>query len=509
MYKFFSQLGRALMLPISVLPIAGLLLGIGSAFSTDSAVAMFPFLSNDIVASILAIFKDAGSAVFTNIALIFAVGLAVGFSKEDKGVAGLSSVICFLIFKAVSQNIADVAFGIESMDTGVIGALAVGLSVAVLHNKYHKIQLPNVIGFFSGNRFIPILCGLAGIILGGIFALIWAFVYPALVAAGQAIASMGPIGSFFYGFFMRLLGALGLHHAIYPMFWYTELGGTEMVNGVMVSGAQNIYFAQMADPNFEGLYTYGTRFVAGRFPTIMFGIPAAAIAMYLALPKKNRPKYKGLYLSGGLTSFLTGITEPVEYTFLFVAPWLYLIHCVLDGLSFLVTDLLAVRIGNAFGAGVIEFGLFGIMQGDSRSHWIICVLIGLVWAVLYFVIFYFCVKKFKVPIPGMLDEDEDGPIVSGKEALLGKKVSKEEKLHDDCLNILEALGTKENISVVTACATRLRVTVKDDSKVNESALKKTGAIAVINKKGGIQAVYGTKAELISSEINKIIKEQDA
>lgn len=506
MYKFFSQLGRALMLPIAVLPIAGLLLGIGSAFTADSTVAMMPFLQNDIVKAIFNLMKIAGNAVFANIALIFAIGIAVGFAKEDRGVAGLSSVISFLIFKAVSVSMGKDFFDIANLDTGVLGALAVGLTVAALHNKFHRIQLPQVLGFFSGNRFIPIVAGLAGILLGVIFAAIWSFVFPALVAAGEAIAKMGPVGSFFYGFFMRLLGALGLHHAIYPMFWYTELGGSEMVNGTMIVGAQNIYFAQMADPNHTGLYTYGTRFFAGRFPTMMFGVPAAALAMYLAIPKKNRPKYKGLYFSGGLTSFLTGITEPVEYTFLFVAPWLYFIHCVLDGLSFLVMDVLMVRIGNAFSGGFIEYLLFGVLQGNDRSNFVLVLIVGVVWALLYFVIFYFCVKKFKVPVPGMLDED--GPIETGKNALLGKTVSKEEKLHNQSLDIIKALGNAENIEVVSACATRLRVTVKEDEKVDTTALKKTGAIAVINKKGAIQAVYGTKADLLSTEINTILKDGD-
>lgn len=504
MYKFFSQLGRSLLLPIAVLPIAGLLLGLGSAFTAESTIAMIPFLENWVVAFILNLMKLAGNAIFSNIALIFAIGVSVGFAKEDKGVAGLSSVVSFLIFQAVSVAMADALFGIEKMDTGVLGALVVGLTVAFLHNKYHMIELPQVLGFFSGSRFVPIVAGLAGLLLGCLFAAIWSFVFPVFVAAGEAIAQLGPFGSFLYGFLMRLLNALGLHHAIYPMFYYTELGGTEMVDGTLVSGAQNIYFAQLADPNHEGLFSYSTRFFVGRFPTIMFGIPAAALAMYLCLPKKNRPKYKGLYLSGGITSFVTGITEPIEYTFLFVAPWLYVVHAILDGFSFFFTDILAVRFANVFSGGCIEFILFGVFQTNECTHWIACFILGCIWAVLYFVVFTFCIRFFKVPIPGMLDEDDDGPIEDGKKALLNKPKSKELELEENCIEIIQCLGGAENLEMVSACATRLRVSVKDSLKVNEDGLKKTGALAIIHKKGGYQVVYGTKAELISSVINKII-----
>lgn len=502
MYKKLSQLGRALMLPIAVLPAAGLLLGLGSAFTSDMALKAIPFLSNDLVYSLLVIFKGAGNAVFENIALLFSIGIAVGLAKESKGTAGLSGGLAHMVFMTVMLNcqqldiFADFAKDVK-MDTGVLGAIVIGVTVATLHNKYHKTQLPDALAFFSGNRLIPIISAFAAILLGIVFFFIWPFLYNGLIKASEGIAYLGCFGSFLYGASMRLLGAVGLHHAVYPLFWFTELGGVEDVAGQTIAGAQNIYFAQMADPNHVGLYTASTKYFAGRFPTIMLGVPAAALAMYFAIPKKNRQKFKGLYLSGGLTAILTGVTEPIEYSFLFVAPWLYAIHCVLDGLSFMVMDLLSVRIGNAFSAGVFEFGLFGVMQGNEKTNWIICVLVGLAWAAGYFVIFYVLIKKFKVPVPGMVTKDV------AEEEFVPK--SKEDRLAMQSAAILKSLGGSDNIETLSACATRLRVSVKDASIIDRDAIKAQGAIAIIEKGGGIQAVFGPKADLISTEINSIMK----
>ncbi|MDO5329359.1 MAG: PTS transporter subunit EIIC [Coriobacteriia bacterium] len=497
MYKFFSKLGRSLLLPIAVLPAAGLLLGLGSAFSDNNILRMLPILDNDFCLAVFGVMKSAGSIVFSNIALIFSIGIAVGFAKDKQGVAGLSSAISFLIFNAVLKYISSLVFPDATVDTGVLGAIVIGLTVSYLHNKFYKIKLPDALAFFGGSRFVPIVSSLAAIFWGVFFSFTWSYIFTGLLFVGQWISGLGIFGSFLYGFFMRLLNAVGLHHAIYPLFYYTELGGTEMVNGQLVSGAQNIFFAQMADPNFEGLYTSSLKYFSGRYPTIMFGVPAAALAIYFAIPKKNRQKFKGLYLSGGLSSFLTGVTEPIEYTFLFVAPWLYIIHAVLDGLSFMLTDLFAVRIGSVFSGGFIEFSLFGIVQTNEQTHWIVCVIIGLVWAVVYFVIFSFCIRKFKVAVPGMNDEDP-AAIEKGINAIRGKDSSIQ-------LDIIKGLGGKENIKDVSACATRLRVSVADSSKVDSDALKKTGALAVINKGGGVQAVYGTKADLISTQVNEALR----
>jgi PTS system glucose-specific IIC component len=318
-----------------------------------------------------------------------------------------------------------------------------------------------------------------------------------MTTIGEAVAEMGSIGTFLYGFLLRLTGAVGLHHTIYPMFWYTSLGGAEVVAGETISGAQNIFFAQLADPNHTGLFTYGTRFFAGRFATMMFGLPAACLAMYHAIPKENRKQTGGLYASGALTSFLTGITEPIEYMFLFSAPWLYVIHAFLDGCSFLVADLLNIRIGNSFSGGLIDFLLFGVFQGQDKTHWLYVIPIGIIWALVYYAVFSFFIRKFKVSIPGM--EAVEG---NASEEIVAKEGST--RLHQESLIIIEALGGEDNITSVGACATRLRVAVVDNKIVDKNRIQQLGATAVLELSGGIQAVFGGKADLYSQEINQIL-----
>jgi len=499
MFKKFSRLGQAFMLPISILPVAGLLLGLGGALSNESAVKTYPFLDQAWLQTILKVMSFAGNAVFANLALIFTIGIAVGLATADKGTAGLAGGVSFLVYTATISGLLEL-FSPKgtTIDTGVVGAIVIGCTVAYLHNHYRKIQLPQFLGFFGGSRFIPIISALAAIVIGAFFYLIWPPIQDWLRSAGESIAHMGAFGTFLYGFLLRLTGAVGLHHTIYPLFWYTSLGGTEVVAGHTISGAQNIFFAQLADPNHTGLFTYGTRFFAGRFATMMFGLPAAAYAMYRCLPKRNRQKDGGLYLSGGLTSFLTGITEPIEYTFLFVAPWLYVIHAFLDGLSFLFADLLNIRIGNSFSGGFIDFLLFGILQGEDKTNWMRVILFGAVWAVVYYLVFTFCIKKFKVAIPGM-EIEEDVPV---------QAESTDSSLNAEAKTVIKALGGAENIETVEACATRLRVAVVDKSKVDKKTLKSLGAVAVLEVGGGIQAVFGGKANLFSQEINQILGKGD-
>ncbi len=486
------------MLPIAILPAAGLLLGLGGALTNDAAVKAYPFLSMPWLQTILKIMNFAGSAVFNNIALIFAIGIAVGLANGDKGTAGLAAGVSFLVYTATIAGFIQM-FSPKgtTIDTGVVGSIVIGGMVAYLHNRYRKIELPQFLGFFGGSRFIPIITSFTAIFIGALFFMIWPPVQGWLVIVGHNIAKMGSIGTFFYGFLLRLLGAVGLHHTIYPLFWYTSLGGTATVAGHTVVGAQNIFFAQLADANHVGLFTYGTRFFAGRFATMMFGLPAAALAMYHCLPKKNRKKDGGLYLSGGLTSFLTGITEPLEYTFLFVAPWLYVIHAFLDGLSFYFADILNIRIGNSFSGGLIDYLLFGVLQGKDKTNWPTVLWFGLIWAVVYYVVFRFCITKFHVAIPGM-ENDDTSPSTDKSSA------DKNSNLHDQSQQIIGALGGAENIQSVEACATRLRIAVADNTKVDKKVLKDLGATAVLDVSGGLQAVYGGKADLYSQEINGIL-----
>lgn len=496
-FKKFSQLGQAFMLPISILPVAGLLLGIGGALSNSNAVAQFPVLDQAWLQAVFTIMSTAGSAVFANLALIFAIGVAVGLADADKGTAGLSAGVAYLVYTAtISGFLTLFADKGASIDTGVLGALAIGITVATLHNKYRKIELPAFLGFFGGSRFIPIISSFAAIAIGSIFYIIWTPIQNLLVDFGKAIAEMGSFGTFLYGFGLRLTGAFGLHHTIYPMFWYTSLGGSEVVAGETIQGAQNIFFAQLADANHTGLFTYGTRFFAGRFATMIFGLPASCLAMYHAIPKENRKKVGSFYSSSALTSLLTGITEPIEFSFLFVAPWLYVVHAFLDGLSFLVADLLQIRIGNSFSGGLIDYLIFGVFQGNDKTNWIYVIPVGLLWAAVYYLVFKFLVTKFHVLVPGMESSDQ----ASHSEKVLSNGSS----LRDNAIAIIDALGGADNIENVTACATRLRVSLRNSGLVDKGVIQSIGATAVLDVKGGIQAIFGGKAILYSQEINQIL-----
>ncbi|HEM6505683.1 TPA: PTS transporter subunit EIIC [Streptococcus suis] len=496
-FKKFSQLGQAFMLPISILPVAGLLLGIGGALSNSNAVAQFPVLDQAWLQAVFTIMSTAGSAVFANLALIFAIGVAVGLADADKGTAGLSAGVAYLVYTAtISGFLTLFADKGASIDTGVLGALAIGITVATLHNKYRKIELPAFLGFFGGSRFIPIISSFAAIAIGSIFFIIWPPIQNLLVDFGKAIAEMGSFGTFLYGFGLRLTGAFGLHHTIYPMFWYTSLGGSEVVAGETIQGAQNIFFAQLADANHTGLFTYGTRFFAGRFATMIFGLPASCLAMYHAIPKENRKKVGSFYSSSALTSLLTGITEPIEFSFLFVAPWLYVVHAFLDGLSFLVADLLQIRIGNSFSGELIDYLIFGVFQGNDKTNWIYVIPVGLLWAAVYYLVFKFLVTKFHVLVPGMESSDQ----ASHSEKVLSNGSS----LRDNAIAIIDALGGADNIENVTACATRLRVSLRNSGLVDKGVIQYIGATAVLDVKGGIQAIFGGKAILYSQEINQIL-----
>lgn len=492
MFKQLQKVGKAFMLPIAILPAAGLLLGIGGAFSSAATIAAYPMLDVAWLQAIFKVMSSAGNVVFGNLPMLLCIGLCIGLARRDKGVAALAGVVGYLVMTATSSTLLSI-FNPDgsAIDTGVIGALVIGLVAVNLHNRYQNIQLPQVLGFFGGSRFVPIVTSLAAIFVGALFYLIWPPFQQMLVAAGEAISAAGVIGTFFYGFLMRLCGAIGLHHMIYPMFWYTELGGTAVVAGASVVGAQNIFFAELADPSHTGLFTEGTRFFAGRFSTMMFGLPAAALAMYHCVPKERREKYAGLFLGVAMTSFLTGITEPLEYMFLFVCPPLYVLHAFFDGVSFLIADLLNIRIGNTFSGGFIDFFLFGVMQGNAKTNWLLEIPFGIAWAALYYVTFRFLISKFDIKTPGR--EDDADEIEEPKAPAKGD-------LNEDAKVIIAALGGAENIEDVDACITRLRVGVKDPSKVDRDAFKKLGSAGVLDVDGGIQAIFGAKAILYKTAV---------
>ena len=499
MFKYLQKIGKAFMLPIAILPAAGLLLGIGGAFSSAATISAYPFLNVPALQVIFKVMSAAGNVVFGNLSLLLCIGICVGLAKKDKGTAALAGVVGYLVMVG-SINVMLEIFNPtgNSIDTGVVGALVMGIVAVNLHNRYHNIQLPPVLGFFGGSRFVPIVTSFAAIFVGAAFFIVWPPLQNLLVVAGQAISKAGVIGTFFYGFLMRLCGAVGLHHMIYPMFWYTELGGVEVVAGETIAGAQRIFFAQLADPNHVGLYTEGTRFFAGRFSTMMFGLPAAALAMYHCVKPEYKSKYMGYFLGVALTSFITGLTEPIEFMFLFVCPPLYVVHAFLDGVSFLIADLLNISIGNTFSGGCIDFLLFGVLQGNAKTNWLLEIPFGAIWAVLYYALFRFAITKFNIMTPGRGEEEEGGDL----------QVETKSSIKDEAKKVLAALGGPENLEDVDACITRLRVSVKDVNKVDKEELKKLGATAVLDVKGGIQAIYGAKAVLYKNAINDILGVDD-
>ena len=493
MFKQLQKIGKSFMLPIAILPAAGLLLGIGGALSNPNTIQAYPFLNIAWLQGIFSIMSSAGNVIFSNLALIMCIGLSVGLAKKDKGTAGLAGAVSFLVMNAAISGMIT-AFNPEvgSIDTGVVGAIVIGLVVSFLHNKYGNIQLPSVLGFFGGSRFVPIVSSFAAIFIGAIFFMIWPTFQGWLVSAGNAIAGLGPIGTFLYGFLLRLTGAVGLHHMIYPLFWYTELGGVATVAGQTVTGAQNIFFAQLADPTHTGLFTEGTKFFAGRFATMMFGLPGACLAMYHCVPKERRKLVGGLFLGAAITSFVTGITEPIEFMFLFVAPWLYVVHAFFDGLSLFIADILNISVGNTFSGGLIDFTLFGVLQGNDKTNWIFVPLVGIVWFALYYFTFRFLITKFNVATPGREKQEDEVAVVN------------KDSLNEVAEKVLVALGGEENLEDVDACITRLRVSVKDVQKVDKEKIKSLGATAVLEVKGGIQAIFGAKADPIKQKINEII-----
>lgn len=505
-FKQAQKVGKAFMLPIAILPAAGLLLGIGGALSNPTTVGAYPILDNTVLQAAFTVMADAGTVVFGNLALLLSIGLCIGLAKRDKGTAALAGIVGYLVMTGSTASLLKI-FDPEgdAIDTGIVGALVIGAIAVWLHNRYHNIQLPQVLGFFGGSRFVPIIVSLAAIPVGAFFFLAWPPIQNVLVGAGEGIAGLGAFGTFLYGFLLRLSGAIGLHHTIYPMFWYTPLGGTETVAGASVAGAQNIFFAQLADPGHTGLYTEGTKYFAGRFATMMFGLPGACLAMYHCVPKGRRAKLIGLFLGVALTSFLTGITEPIEYMFLFVAPLLYVFHAFLDGLSFLVADLLQIRIGNTFSGGAIDFLLFGVLQGDARTNWLYVIPVGLIWFGLYYVSFRFFITKFNLKTPGRTNEDAtEAADDTAAPAAATQTAGKQSTARETSLQIIEALGGQENLEDVDACITRLRVSVHDSAKVDKAALKQLGAVDVLEVSGGVQAVYGGRAVIYKSHINEII-----
>lgn len=525
-FGVLQRVGRSFMLPIALLPVAGLLLGIGSSFTNATTIETYHLgkfiYEGGVLYTILDIMSKTGSAVFDNLALLFAMGVAIGMAKKEKEVAALSGAIAYIVMnttisalitakggvEAMAENSTTSVLGITTLQMGVFGGIIVGLGVAALHNKFYKTELPQVLSFFGGTRFVPIVSTVTYLIVGIIMFYLWPVVQLGISKLGVLVLNSGYAGTWIYGILERALIPFGLHHVFYMPFWQTELGGSMMIDGNMVAGAQNIFFAELASKSTEVFSVSATRFMAGKFPFMIFGLPAAAFAMYKTARPEKKKIVGSLLLSAALTSMITGITEPLEFTFLFVAPLMYAVHCVLAGLSYMLMHILNVGVGMTFSGGLIDMTLFGILQGNAKTHWIWIVVVGLIYAVVYYFVFYFMITKMNLKTPGREPDDVEPKLYRRSDVNEAKaaKAKGADKRASDVVSamILKGLGGKDNLSDVDCCATRLRVTVNDASKVMDDMLKASGASGVIHKGNGVQVIYGPKVSVIKSDLEDFI-----
>ncbi len=524
-FGVLQRVGRSFMLPIALLPVAGLLLGIGSSFTNETMLAAYGLNSvihpGTLIYTILDVMSQTGSAVFNNLALLFAMGVAIGMARKEKEVAALSGAVAYIIMNTAIQAMINAAGGVDAMPAnstttmlgittlqmGVFGGIVVGLGVAALHNKFYKIELPQVLAFFGGTRFVPIVSSIVYLVVGIAMFYIWPVVQSGIAALGALVLASGYAGTFIYGLLERALIPFGLHHVFYMPFWQTAVGGTAIIDGVTVTGAQNIFFAELASKSTTVFSVSATRFMAGKFPFMMFGLPGAALAMYQCAKPEKKKVAGGLLLSAALTAFLTGITEPLEFTFIFVALPMYAVHCVLAGLSFMLMHILNVGVGMTFSGGLIDLVLFGVMQGNAKTNWVWVAVVGAVYFVLYYIIFRFMISKFDYKTPGRDDAEEvklyTRADVNARSAASGSTAP----AGDDPVSalIVEGLGGATNLSDVDCCATRLRCTVKDAALVKQDVLKATGASGVICKGNGVQVVYGPKVAVIKAKLEDYLE----
>lgn len=527
--KFFAtiqQIGKSFFLPVSVLPIAGLLLGLGSSFTNQTTIETYNLTGllghGTVLNALLTIMSQVGTAIFGNLPLIFALAVALGMAKKEKAVAVLSAGIAFIVMHTsinamltlsgyilpdgsyadfvLSGQLSNV-LGITSLEMGVFGGIVVGLGVAALHNKFYKQQLPMALSFFSGVRFVPIISTIVYIFVGILCFFIWPFIQSGIFALGNLVTASGYGGTFIFGLLERALIPFGLHHVFYIPFWQTALGGTAIIDGATIAGAQNIFFAELASPNTIHFSVDACRFMTGKYTFMMAGLPAAAYAMYKCARPENKKVVAGLLFSAGLTSFLTGITEPIEFTFLFIAPGLFILHCGLAGLSFLLCHLMNICIGTTFSCGLIDFTLYGLLQGPTKTSWPLMLILFAVYAIGYYFIFTFVIRKFNIMTPGREKNATDIKLYT-KEDFKNKK-----SIHDSKSEIiLKGIGGVANLVDIDACATRLRLTVVDENLVNEEILKESGSKGLIRKGKGIQIIYGPQVTVIKSNFEEYVEE---
>ena len=489
-FAVVQQIGKSFFLPVSVLPIAGILLGLGSSFTNADTIAAYHLQGimgeGTILNALLTIMSQVGNTIFGNLPLIFALAVALGMAKNEKAVAVLSAGISFFVMnstinamlKLSGKILADGTYaksvlngqitsvcGIDSLQMGVFAGVIVGLVTAALHNRFYKQQLPAALAFFSGVRFVPIISVIAHIGVGIICFFVWPTIQSGIFALGNLVMHSGYFGTAIFGFLERALIPFGLHHVFYLPFWQTSLGGTMEVAGKMVEGAQNIFFAQLADPNTKHFAVEACRFMTGKYSFMMAGLPGAAYAMYRCAKPEKRKIVGGLLFSAALTSFLTGITEPIEFTFLFIAPGLFILHCGLAGLSFALMHILKICIGTTFSCGLIDFMLYGVLQGQTKSNWMMILPVFAVYAVLYYFVFKFVIEKFDLPTPGRDDDEEEVKLYTKADYQAKKGAANEDTgAPEDPISfmILKGLGGIKNIEDIDCCATRLAMRLREE-----------------------------------------------
>ena len=533
-FSVLQRVGRSFMLPIAILPVAGLLLGIGSSFTNATTIETYHLTSilgeGTILNALLMIMNKVGSAVFDNLPLIFAVGVAIGVAKKEKEVSALSAVIAYFVMntainamltitgqildngeiaESVLEGTITSVCGIQSLQMGVFGGIIVGLGVAALHNKFYRIQLPNALSFFGGTRFVPIISTIVYMFVGILLYFVWPVVQNGIYALGGLVTGSGYVGTLIFGLIKRALIPFGLHHVFYMPFWQTAVGGTMEVAGQMVQGGQNIFFAQLADSaNIAHFSADATRYFSGEFIFMIFGLPGAALAMYQCAKPEKKKAAGGLLLSAALACMATGITEPLEFSFLFVAPALFAVQVVLAGTAYMIAHMLNIAVGLTFSGGLLDFFLFGILQGNAKTSWMRVIPVGIIYFFLYYFIFKFMIKKFNFKTPGREDDDTEtklytkADVNARREAGQAGAAASEDAVSEA---ITRGLGGKKNISDVDCCATRLRCTVKDASRVNDGILKATGASGVVHKGQGVQVIYGPNVTVIKSNLEDYLE----
>ncbi|MDK4001960.1 glucose-specific PTS transporter subunit IIBC [Staphylococcus pseudintermedius] len=514
MFKlFFGQLqrvGKALMLPVAILPAAGILLALGNAMHNEQLVSLAPWLKHEVFVILSTIMESAGQVVFDNLPLLFAVGTALGLAGGD-GVAALAALVGYLIMNATIGKVMHISIdqifsfadgaktlsqanklpqhalilGIPTLQTGVFGGIIMGALAAWCYNKFYNITLPQFLGFFAGKRFVPIVTSLVAIVTGVVLAFVWPPIQEGLNDLSNFLLNKNLVlTTFIFGIIERSLIPFGLHHIFYAPFWF-EFGSYVNQAGEVVRGDQRIWMAQMKD----GVEFTAGAFTTGKYPFMMFGLPAAAYAIYRQARPERKKIVGGLMLSAALTSFLTGITEPLEFSFLFVAPILYVLHVLLAGTSFLVMHLLDVKIGMTFSGGFIDYILYGLLNWD-RTHALYVIPVGIVYAIIYYFLFTFVIKHMNLKTPGREDEVAE------------TRDTSVERLPFD---VLDAMGGKDNVKHLDACITRLRVEVLDKAKVDVNALKELGAAGVLEVGNNMQAIFGPKSDQIKHDMALIMK----